>query len=184
MNKFIKKLLQQDEEAKKEKSTKNFPTVYIRYKYRYRNANQQDRKQAYDAPTGIPQHLIPQFNLASSSFREFNTDCSGLIEWTQFKNAMHGLGYSNKSKLKILFQLADQDGNGYLNEREFCEFWVYCQNFHNPGYQHGAIQPVYFPQNEDYYFGIHQKEIKKDKHGEKQPKVHQKIKNGYMPGFT
>jgi len=110
------------------------PTSYNRIPFQYSSLTQ-DPRQSYMLPNGISSQFSPQFQQASAAFRQFDIDHTGRIGEKEFKLAMAHLGYNvDSTQLSNLFRMIDKNGSGKIDEREFVEFWVYSQNYHNPGF--------------------------------------------------
>jgi hypothetical protein len=59
----------------------------------------------------------------------------------EFKNALRYLGFNNVGRMEMrnLFNLADQNRSGKIDEREFCEFWVFMNNHQQPNWGQGLF---------------------------------------------
>jgi len=112
----------------------SIPSIYNRVFYNWYGPYQ-DPRMPFQPPMGIPHHIVQLFMEASCVFRNYDRDFSGTLEFHEFQNAMFHLGYRvDPYQLQSLFFMIDKDRSGRLSEREFCEFWVYSQQSHIPGF--------------------------------------------------
>jgi hypothetical protein len=110
------------------------PQFYNRVFYQWYGPYQ-DPRMPFQPPMGVPPHIAGLFMEASCVFRNYDRDFSGTLEFHEFQNAMFHLGYRiDPYTLQNLFYMVDTDRSGRLSEREFSEFWVYCQQSHIPGF--------------------------------------------------
>ena len=110
----------------------SWPNNWNRYQYNY-GGNPYIRQQAYMPPMGVSPQIANLFMQASQIFRNVDTNWSGALDKKEFKRAMMMLGMTfNPHEAKHLFYLADTDHSGRINEREFCEFWVWMMQQRQP----------------------------------------------------
>jgi len=110
------------------------PTFYNRVRYNWMGP-WQDPRIPFMPPMGLPPHITALFMEASCVFRHYDRDFSGTLELHEFQNAMYHLGYRvDPYQIQQMFMMIDTDRNRRLSEREFCEFWVFTQQSHTPGF--------------------------------------------------
>jgi len=112
------------------------PTHYNRLQYDY--PNQYNPNDSFMHPRGIPDHHRAYFDESSQAFRKYDSNRSGYMSYREFKHALRHMGYSrDRNQMQSLWSLADRDNNGRIDEREFCEFWVYLHHHNQPNWGQG-----------------------------------------------
>jgi Ca2+-binding EF-hand superfamily protein len=62
------------------------------------------------------------------------------MNYKEFKYALRHLNFTvDKTSMKSLFALADRNKTGKLDEREFCEFWVFLNNHEDQQWGQGLF---------------------------------------------
>jgi hypothetical protein len=128
------------------------PTQYHSQKVFYQYASpHQDPRGPFQPPMNLDQQTHQLFLSSSQSFRSVDTDGNGNLSPGEFKSAMQKLNYivpkaagapakkdkkdkkdkkqkkDAKGNWMELFRVIDKDGGGTVDEREFCEYYVWAQ---------------------------------------------------------
>lgn len=102
-----------------------------------------NRGMPFQPPMGLDPQAQQRFTEASTMFRQYDQDNSGQLKKKEFRFALRGFGYYiSEDDANRLFATVDKDATGKLDEREFCEFWVfYRQQLPAPGMGSFQQQP-------------------------------------------
>jgi len=112
-------------------TTYQVPSMWNRVSYNY--GGMYSRHSPFMVPLGVSSNIAPLFMQASQIFRTFDTNFSGSLDMMEFHRAISALGWMLPfHEVQRLFMVADSDRSGRINEREFCEFWVYISCQSNP----------------------------------------------------
>ncbi|ORY67997.1 hypothetical protein LY90DRAFT_700430 [Neocallimastix californiae] len=80
----------------------------------------------FELPNNIPSDLVPKMMRASKFFREQDRNNNGTLQYRELYNVVNEtLGVEMPLKeVRKLFLEIDDNGNGVITEREFCEWYV------------------------------------------------------------
>jgi hypothetical protein len=99
------------------------PTSYTRVTYTY--TTPYSRMAPFVPPVGLDFAMQQKMLRASEIFRMFDKNCNGLLSFKEWEKAMKHLGYHmSPYDAERLFMMIDTNRSGYIDEREFCEFWL------------------------------------------------------------